>query len=116
MFLAILAAAVGIAIALSVNFYVPPEYSQYVAVAILAGLDSVFGGINANFQKNFKLAIFVSGFFGNAILAVALAYIGNKLDADLYLAAVIIFGTRIFQNFAAIRRFLLSQYSKKDKM
>ena len=42
-------------------------YSGYLAIAIVAALDSVFGGISSSLNKNFDIKIFVSGFFGNAI-------------------------------------------------
>ena len=42
-------------------------YSNYLAIAIIAALDSVFGGIVATIKKNFDLKIFLTGFFGNAI-------------------------------------------------
>lgn len=106
----------GILLALLVNFHIPPQYTAYMAVAILAALDSVFGGICANMQKKFNLKIFITGFFGNAILATLLTLLGKKLDVDLYLAAVIIFGTRMFQNFAFIRRFFLNKYAKSDNI
>ena len=41
-------------------------YSGYLAIAIIAALDSVFGGILATLKKNFNLTIFITGFFGNA--------------------------------------------------
>ena len=47
-------------------------YSSYLAIAIIAALDSVFGGITSVIKKNFDLKIFVTGFFGNAILAILL--------------------------------------------
>lgn len=37
-------------------------YSGYLAIAIIAALDSVFGGIASTLNKNFDLKIFVSGF------------------------------------------------------
>lgn len=37
-------------------------YSGYLAIAIIAALDSVFGGIVATLKKNFNLTIFVTGF------------------------------------------------------
>ncbi len=46
---------------------VPYTYSGYLAIAIIAALDSVFGGIASTLNKQFDLKIFVSGFFGNAI-------------------------------------------------
>ncbi len=106
----------GILIGLFVPIYIPSQYSNYVAVAILASLDSVFGGIVATLQAKFNMKIFLSGFFGNALLAALLAYIGDKLGIPLYLAAVFAFGNRLFLNFAIIRRFLLNKFSKKDNI
>jgi small basic protein len=88
---------------------IPDKFSPYMSVAILACLDSVFGAIRASLSKNFKADIFISGFFGNAVLAVALAYLGDKLGVPIYLAAVVVFGGRIFDNFAIIRRLLLEK-------
>ena len=70
------------------------SYSGYLAIAIVAALDSVFGGITSVLKKNFDIKIFVSGFFGNAILAMLLTYLGEKLNVDIYLAAVIVFVVR----------------------
>lgn len=97
-------------------YNIPYQYSNYVAVAILAALDSVFGGISATVQKKFDMKVFLSGFFGNALLAAGLAYVGDKLGIQLYLAAVFAFGNRLFLNFAIIRRYLLNKYPKKDNI
>lgn len=99
-----------------VPYNIPHEYSTYVAVAILAAMDSVFGGIAANLQGKFDLKVFITGFFGNALLAAALAYIGDKMGIPIYMAAVFAFGNRLFLNFAIIRRFLLNKYTKKDNI
>ena len=40
---------------------VPYTYSGYLAIAIIAALDSVFGGISSTLKKNFDLKIFVTG-------------------------------------------------------
>lgn len=104
---------IGIAIGTFLPYDIPSQYSNYVAVAILAALDSVFGSIVANLQKKFDLKIFITGFFGNALLAAGLAYIGDKLGIVIYLAAIFAFGNRLFLNFAIIRRILLDKYSKK---
>lgn len=95
---------------------IPQQYSNYVAVAILAALDSVFGGIAATLQNKFDMKIFLSGFFGNALLAAGLAYIGDQLGIDIYLAAIFAFGNRLFLNFALIRRHILNRFSKKDNI
>lgn len=39
------------------------EYSGYLAIAIVAALDSVFGGITSVLKGNFDIKIFASGFF-----------------------------------------------------
>ncbi|NLV37458.1 MAG: small basic family protein [Clostridiaceae bacterium] len=95
---------------------IPQQYSIYLAVAILAALDSVFGGVASTLQGKFNMKIFISGFFGNALLAAALAYIGDQLGLQLYLAAIFAFGNRIFLNFALIRRYILNKSTKKDKI
>jgi len=107
---------VGIIVGVFVPYNIPQQYSNYVAVAILAALDSVFGGIAATVQGNFDMKIFLSGFFGNAFLAAGLAYIGDQLGIQLYLAAVFAFGNRLFLNFAIIRRYILKKMIKKDKI
>lgn len=106
-------ALIGILIGAIIGFLLPytynTAYSLYISVAILACLDSVFGGIKANLEGNFSTKIFVSGFFGNSILAAFLAYIGDILGVPLYYAAIFTFGGRLFDNFAGIRRILLQK-------
>lgn len=92
------------------------SYSGYLAIAIVAALDSVFGGINSLLNKKFDIRIFVSGFLGNAILAMLLTYLGEKLNVDIYLAAVIVFVGRIFTNMSIIRRYYIDKWSKKYDM
>ncbi|ADK14131.1 MULTISPECIES: small basic family protein [Clostridium] len=99
----------GIIIGVVWNVNIPDKFSPYMSVAILACLDSVFGAIRANLSKSFKTDIFISGFFGNAVLAAAFAYLGDKLGVPIYLAVVIVFGGRIFNNFAIIRRVLIEK-------
>ncbi len=92
-------------------------YSGYLAIAIIAALDSVFGGIASTLKKNFDLKIFVSGFFGNAILAMLLTYLGQKLNVDIYLAAIVVFVGRMFNNLGIIRRYYIERWGKnKDNV
>ena len=90
-------------------------YSSYLAIAIIAALDSVFGGIASVINKNFDLKIFISGFFGNAILAILLTILGQKLNVDIYLAAIVVFVWRMFLNLAIIRRYYVEKWSNKFK-
>lgn len=95
---------------------IPYAFTEYIAVAILAFLDSIFGGISSNMQNKFDFTIFISGFFLNAIIAMFLVYLGQKLNVDIYLAAVIVFSTRLFTNFSVIRRIFIDQIrAKKEK-
>ena len=73
-------------------------YSGYLAIAIIAALDSVFGGIVSSLNKKFDMGVFLSGFFGNAILAMLLTYLGQRLNVDIYLAAIFVFVSRMFNN------------------
>lgn len=90
-------------------------YSSYLAIAIIAALDSVFGGITSVINKNFNLKIFVTGFFGNAILAILLTILGEKLNVDIYLAAIVVFVGRMFVNLAIIRRYYVDKWSDMIK-
>ncbi len=113
--IAIIGLLIGIILGFILDVNIPEAFSSYMSVAILACLDSVFGAIRANLSKNFQTDIFVSGFFGNALLAALLAFLGDKLGIPIYIAAVIVFGGRIFENFAIIRRILLEQLREKKK-
>ncbi|SNX52784.1 small basic family protein [Thermoanaerobacterium sp. RBIITD] len=104
----------GLAVGFFLPINLPPTYTSYLSVAILAALDSVFGGIRAGLEHKFNNAIFISGFFGNAILAAVLAYIGDVLGVPIYLAAIFAFGGRLFTNFAYIRRYILDNLTKKQ--
>lgn len=88
-------------------------YSSYLAIAIIAALDSVFGGITSVIKKNFDLKIFITGFFGNAILSILLTILGQKLNVDIYLAAIVVFVGRMFTNLAIIRRYYVDKWSNR---
>lgn len=90
-------------------------YSGYLAIAIIAALDSVFGGIVSSLNKKFDMGVFLSGFFGNAILAMLLTYLGQRLNVDIYLAAIFVFVSRMFNNLGIIRRYYLEKIREKDK-
>ena len=92
---------------------IPYTYSGYLAIAIVAALDSVFGALVSSLKKNFDLKIFISGFFVNSILAMALTYLGQRLIVDIYLAAVVVFVGRMFNNLGAIRRYYVEKITNK---
>nr|WP_202620896.1 small basic family protein [Pseudoflavonifractor sp. 524-17] len=111
---------VGLAIGLLAGWLfpwtIPPQWSLYVAAGLLGALDSGLGGCNARLKGQFKLSIFLSGAVGNTLIAVFLTWLGEKIGIPLYLAAVVVFGTRMFQNFAEIRRELLTNRQKSNKI
>lgn len=109
MWLPILGLILGLAVGYFSPFTVPVAYAKYLSVAILAALDSVLGGIRAAQEEHFDSTVFLTGFFSNMLLAALLAYIGDRIGVDLYLAAVVAFGVRLFNNLAIIRRHLLKK-------
>lgn len=93
----------------------PSDYSSYLSLATLAGLDSIFGGIRAGVEGKFHDDIFISGFVANTFLAALLAYLGDQIGVDLYLAAVVALGGRVFLNLSLIRRYWLTQATMTRK-
>jgi len=106
---------IGIILGYFLNINIPDTYSLYIPVAILAAMDTVFGGARASLEKKFDSEMFISGFFGNIVIAAILTYLGEKLNIPMYLAAVVVFGGRLFNNFAAIRRLLIEKGRSKMK-
>lgn len=100
---------IGVLIGLVWQINIPLKFAPYISVAIFACIDSVFGAIRSRMNNSFRGDIFISGFFGNAIISALLVYLGDKLGLPIYLAAVILFGGRILNNFASIRRMLLEK-------
>ena len=112
-----LIAILGILIGILVGLYIPFEFSTisslYVSVGILAAIDSIIGALRASIEGKFDGLIFITGFFVNAILAIALSYMGDKLGVPIYYAAIFVFGTRLFNNIGVIRRHTIDRYRGK---
>ena len=109
----ILAAMIGLVIGIIAGIYcpfsIPPEYARLLAVAVMAGLDAVLGGLRASMASNYDTDVFISGFFINGLLGAFLCYAGNMIGIDLYMVAILIFGMRIFQNIVVIRRLYMGK-------
>ena len=110
----IIACVLGIAVGLNAPI-ISYTYSSYLAIAIIAALDSVFGGVASVINKKFDMKIFISGFFGNAILAILLTVLGEKLNIDIYLAAIVVFVGRMFNNLGIIRRYYVEKWTENMK-
>ncbi len=105
----------GLLLGLFLDFDIPQQYATYVALGILAVLDSIIGALRANLQGNFNVVLFATGLLGNTLVAIALAALGKQLDIQLDLAAVFAFGNRIFVNVSLIRRFLMERAENARK-
>ena len=58
----------------------------------------------------------MSGLIGNTLIAVFLTYFGDRVGVPIYYATIVVFGTRIFNNFAEIRRILIEKLEKNEKV
>lgn len=104
----ILALIVGIALASGIH-PVTGDAGRYLAVACLAGVDTICGGIRSGLEGKFHAGIFMTGFFSNILIAFGLAWLGEKLFIDLTLAVALVLGARIFTNLSLIRRYFLTR-------
>lgn len=116
MWVPILGLIIGLLIGSVIAIPIPASLAKYLSIAVLAALDSAFGGIRAILEDKFDATILLSGFFVNTLLAALLAYLGDQLGVDIYMAAVFVFGVRLFQNLAIIRRELITLWSNKRKI
>lgn len=101
---------VGVAIGMAVPVQFFAISSFYVSVGILAAIDSIIGALKASYDDDFDLAIFASGLFINMLMAMVLSWLGDKLGIPLYYAAIFVFGTRLFNNLALIRRRIIENW------
>ncbi len=110
MILPVFGLIVGLVLGSVAPVAIPFAYAKLFSVALLAALDSVFGGLRAAVGEKFDNTVFITGFFTNALLAAFLVYVGDRLGIDLYYVALLAFGLRIFQNLAMLRRYILEKY------
>lgn len=101
---ALLGLVIGAVIALVLRPTVPQDVARYVAMAVVAAIDSSFGGVRSYLERTFSDRNFLLAFISNAALAMGLVWVGDQLGLDLTTAVVVVLGIRIFQNLAAIRR------------
>jgi small basic protein len=109
-FLPLIALIAGIAVALAYAHPAEGISGQYMAIACIAGLDTICGGIRSGIEGKFHNDVFVTGFVSNILIAFFLAWLGDQIGINLFLAAVLVMGTRIFTNLSLIRRFALTQW------
>ena len=102
----------GLALGVVVGFYIPftypANYSLYMSVAILATIDSIFGAVKSGLNGKYDNLIFATGF-------IILTYIGDRLGLPLYYVAILVFGSRLFDNLSVIRRHIVTKISDKKR-
>ncbi|MCR5662947.1 MAG: small basic family protein [bacterium] len=114
MLLILLCLILGILIGFVVPYQIPVIAAKYVSISFLAGLDSVLGATKAGLENKFSMSVFFSGFFVNLTLAALLTWVGDMLGVEIYQAALVTFGMRIFLNLGYIRHDILHQDNSKS--
>lgn len=110
MLIPIIGALIGILIGWRLPFEIPVNLVKYTAIAILAALDAIMGGIRAQLGQKFLFSKFISSFFTNTALAALLCYLGDLMGVDIYIGAVVAFSIRLFQNLSLIREELFDRF------
>lgn len=108
--LPVLALVIGLVLGFAFVGPVKTDVGIYIAVACLAGLDSVCGGIRSGLEGKFHNDVFSTGFVSNILIASFLAWLGDQMNINLFLAVALVLGARIFTNLSLIRRFLLTKW------
>ncbi len=112
-------AIIGIILGIFIGLYIPLEFttisSLYISVGILAAIDSILGALRSSFEDKFDSVIFITGFIVNALLAISLSYLGDKLGVPIYYAAIFVFGTRLFNNIGSIRHYSIDRFRAKSR-
>ena len=112
-FAVVLGLAIGIGAGFILDISYPAEYSFYITIGILAAMDSIIGAMRAMMEEKYDNFIFITGFITNGFLAMLLTYIGDELGVPLYFAAIFVFGGRMFNNLAVIRRLAIDHYYER---
>ncbi len=107
MWLPLSALLLGVIVGLAFSLSVPENYARYTAIAILAAMDSVLGAARSEMEGQYDNKVFLTGVISNMFLAGLLTFLGDRLGVELHFAAIVAFGVRMFNNMAAIRRYLL---------
>ncbi len=102
----------GVVAGLNLNLIYSPEYSVYIALAVLAMLNTIFNMLSENLKGD--LTPVKSGVFlvSDLLFGLFLAYVGEQLGLPVYLAAVFAFGNNIYKKLRIMIDFMLEKYNK----
>lgn len=104
--IALIGLVIGVVLGFLLEPTVPLWAQPYLPIAIVAALDSMFGGVRARLEGIFEEKVFVVSFLSNTIIAALIVFLGDQLGvgSQLSTGVVVVLGIRIFSNAAAIRR------------
>ena len=105
----------GVLVGLAFPVVLPGAFARYLSIALLAALDSVFGGVRGSLEHRFDAGVLITGLISNAILAAGLTFVGDQLGVPLYYAALFALGFRIFQNLGSIRHHLMDRWRTRGE-
>ena len=103
-------AALGLIVGAALGLFLQPDIplwlQPYLPIAIVAGLDALFGALRALLDGIFSDRVFVISFESNVLIAALIGFVGDQLGvgAQLSTGVVVVLTIRIFANVAAIRR------------
>ena len=110
MWVPLLALVLGFLAGKTLSFPLHPSMATYLSIATLATLDSTLGGIKGVLEENYDGLILMTGFFVNGAISAFMVFMGDWIGVDLYYVAIFVFGLRIFQNLAVVRRILINRF------
>lgn len=118
--LPVLGLVLGIGLGVFLPIEVPGVYNYYFAVALMAALDGVLGGLEEGLRGSFDLFSFWSKILATTIFALLLVFIGDHLGVELYLAILFALCYRILKSVNGIHSFLTgklkrAQLEKREK-
>ena len=100
--------ATGIILGLFLDTTIPIWLQPFLPVAVIAGLDALFGATRAWLEGAFHDRVFITSFFWNVVVACLLVWLGTQLGVGsaITTAVIVVLGIRIFSNTASIRRLI----------
>jgi small basic protein len=108
----ILALIVGVLI--GIQFKEETPLGPYMGVAVIAGIDSICGGLRSAIEGKFRADVFITGFFSNIVISVALLLLGERIGVSLILVVAVVLGGRIFNNLSMMRRMGLTYLADRS--
>jgi small basic protein len=108
--IALAALVAGILVGLILEPELPAGLAPYLPLVVVAALDVVLEGIRERLEGLYHEGELLVAFLANSLLAVFVVWLGDRLGApDLSVGVIIVFGLRMFQSLAAIRRYFFRE-------